>query len=187
MPFPLQENKTQSHNLQVIMAPSLPEETPAEAPELEQSLQLLSSWRLAIVIGSLCLGILLFGLDTNIIGTAIPRITTEFHSLADVSWYGSSYLLAVTVIQPLFGNLYKFFNVKIVYLISLLVFEGMLDLPHAELLKIRTTLIMISSGLCNKCSCPFFGNIYSGTYRSGLRRRWSPTRRTRHHYQRCSS
>ncbi|PSR77158.1 major facilitator superfamily domain-containing protein [Coniella lustricola] len=83
----------------------------------------LTSWRLAVVIGSLCLGIFLFGLDTNIIGTAIPRITTEFHSLGDVSWYGSAYLLAVTVIQPLFGNFYKFFNVKKVYLISLLIFE----------------------------------------------------------------
>lgn len=84
----------------------------------------LGSWRLVTVIGSLCLGIFLFGLDTNIIGTAIPRITTDFHSLPDVSWYGSSYLLTVTAFQPLFGSLYKFFNAKIVYLVSLVVFEG---------------------------------------------------------------
>lgn len=103
---------------QVIMATS---SSPTEAAH---SMHVLSSWRLAVVIGSLCLGIFLFGLDTNIIGTAIPRITTEFHSLSDVSWYGASYLLAVTVIQPLFGNLYKFFNVKITYLSSLFVFEG---------------------------------------------------------------
>ncbi|KAH8159043.1 hypothetical protein CIB48_g9207 [Xylaria polymorpha] len=82
-----------------------------------------SAWRVAIVIGSLCLGILLFGLDVNILGTAIPRITTDFHSLADVSWYGSAYLLTVTAFQPLFGNLYKYFNAKVVYLASLVVFE----------------------------------------------------------------
>lgn len=83
-----------------------------------------SAWRVAIVISSLCLGILLFGLDVNILGTAIPRITTDFHSLADVSWYGSAYLLTVTAFQPLFGNLYKYFNAKVVYLASLVVFEG---------------------------------------------------------------
>jgi hypothetical protein len=84
----------------------------------------LQSWRLAIVIGTLCLGAFLYGLDANIIGTAIPRITTDFKSLPAVAWYGSSYLLTVTAFQPFFGNLYKFFNAKLVYLASLLIFEG---------------------------------------------------------------
>ncbi|KAI1078845.1 MFS general substrate transporter [Whalleya microplaca] len=83
----------------------------------------LQSWRLTIVIGSLCLGIFLLGLDMNIIGVAIPRITTEFKSLNDIAWYGSAYLLTITAFQPLFGNLYKYFNAKTVYLISLFLFE----------------------------------------------------------------
>ncbi|CRG89904.1 Putative HC-toxin efflux carrier TOXA [Talaromyces islandicus] len=84
----------------------------------------LQSWRLVIVIGTLCLGAFLYGLDANIIGTAIPRITTDFKSLPAVAWYGASYLLTVTAFQPFFGNLYKFFNAKIVYLASLLIFEA---------------------------------------------------------------
>ncbi|KAK4161122.1 major facilitator superfamily domain-containing protein [Cladorrhinum sp. PSN259] len=84
----------------------------------------LTSWRLGTVILSLCLGIFLFGLDTNIIGTAIPRITTEFNSLQDISWYGSAYLLTATAFQPIFGSLYKFFPAKIVYMISLVIFEA---------------------------------------------------------------
>lgn len=83
----------------------------------------LSSWRLVTVMTSLCLGIFLFGLDVNIIGVAIPPITTEFNSLQDVAWYGASYLLTLTAFQPLFGNLYKFFNAKMVYLGSLALFE----------------------------------------------------------------
>lgn len=67
---------------------------------------------------------MLLGLDMNIIGVAIPRITTDFRSLSDIAWYGSAYLLTMTAFQPLFGNLYKFFNTKTVYLISLLLFEG---------------------------------------------------------------
>ncbi|KAK8026497.1 major facilitator superfamily domain-containing protein [Apiospora marii] len=87
----------------------------------------LRSWRLAVVITSLCFGILLLGLDMNIIGVAIPRITTDFRSLSDIAWYGSAYLLTITAFQPLFGNLYKFFNAKTVYLISLLLFEAISD------------------------------------------------------------
>jgi MFS family permease len=84
----------------------------------------LRSWRLAIVVGSLFLGIFLFGLDVTIIGVAIPKITTEFGSLNKVAWYGSAYLLTVTAFQPSFGNLYRYFNAKVVYLVSLVVFEG---------------------------------------------------------------
>lgn len=84
----------------------------------------LRSWRLAIVITTLFLGIFLYGLDVNIIGVAIPEITTQFGSLDKVAWYGSAYLLTVTAFQPGFGNIYKHFNAKIVYLTSLLIFEG---------------------------------------------------------------
>ncbi|KAK0634372.1 major facilitator superfamily domain-containing protein [Bombardia bombarda] len=85
--------------------------------------QHLATWRLSMVMTSLCLGIFLFGLDVNIIGVAIPHITTEFRSLPDVAWYGAAYLLTLTAFQPLFGNLYKFFNAKFVYLVSLILFE----------------------------------------------------------------
>ncbi|KAI0533326.1 MFS general substrate transporter [Xylaria digitata] len=84
----------------------------------------LRSWRLGIVIGSLCLGIFLLGLDQNIIGVAILRITTEFRSLNDIAWYGSAYLLTITAFQPFFGNLYRYFNAKLVYLASLILFEA---------------------------------------------------------------
>ncbi|KAF3055559.1 putative HC-toxin efflux carrier TOXA [Daldinia childiae] len=87
------------------------------------SLPSLPSTRLFAIIGGLCLGTFLFGLDLNIIGVAIPPITTEFRSLADVAWYGSAYMLTLTAFQPLFGNLNKFFNPKVVYMISLSIFE----------------------------------------------------------------
>lgn len=90
----------------------------------DESDRYLRSWRLAIVILSLCLGTFLIALDTTIIGVAVPRITTDFRSLQDIAWYGSAYLLTVTVLQPTFGNLYKFFNVKVTYMMSIVLFEG---------------------------------------------------------------
>jgi hypothetical protein len=43
--------------------------------------------RIALVFG-LCITTFLVGLDNLIIATAIPKITTLFHSLEDVGWYG---------------------------------------------------------------------------------------------------
>ncbi|KAF2867710.1 MFS multidrug transporter-like protein [Massariosphaeria phaeospora] len=83
----------------------------------------LRSWRLGVVVTSLCLGVVLYGLDMNIIGVAIPVITTEFKSLDDIAWYGAAYLLTITAFQPFFGNMYKYFDAKAVYLVSIVLFE----------------------------------------------------------------
>ena len=95
-----------------------------ETAEHSKDITHLQSWKLPTVIGSLCLGIFLLGLDMNIIGVAVPRITTDFRSLNDIAWYGSAYLLTITAFQPFFGNLYKYFNAKAMYLASLILFEG---------------------------------------------------------------
>ena len=54
---------------------------------------------------------------------AIPQITNDFNSLADVGWYGSAYLLTCCAFQLLFGKIYTCFSLKGVYLGSLLLFE----------------------------------------------------------------
>ncbi len=83
-----------------------------------------SGMRLYIIILALLLGTLLVAIDNTIIGVVIPKVTTVFRDLDDVGWYGSGYLLTVTALQPLFGNFYKSFQVKVVYLTSVVIFEG---------------------------------------------------------------
>ncbi|KAH9220199.1 major facilitator superfamily domain-containing protein [Leptodontidium sp. 2 PMI_412] len=63
--------------------------------------------KLWLLVTAITLGTSLVLLDMSIIATAIPQITTEFHTLADVGWYGSSYLLASSALQPLTGKLYS--------------------------------------------------------------------------------
>ncbi|KAF2401209.1 MFS general substrate transporter [Trichodelitschia bisporula] len=72
---------------------------------------------------ALCVTTFLIGLDQMIIATAIPKITTQFHSLDDVGWYGSAYLLCTTALQPSFGKIYTYFNVKWTFVAALVVFE----------------------------------------------------------------
>jgi MFS family permease len=54
---------------------------------------------------------------------AIPQITSRFHSLHDVGWYGSSYLLASAALQPLTGKIYSLFNTKWTFICFFAVFE----------------------------------------------------------------
>ncbi|KAF2156818.1 MFS general substrate transporter [Myriangium duriaei CBS 260.36] len=71
----------------------------------------------------LALSVFCVALDNTILATAIPRITDQFHSIDDVGWYGSSYLLTTCSFQLGFGKLYKFLSLKAVYLGALAIFE----------------------------------------------------------------
>lgn len=83
-----------------------------------------NGWRLGIVIVSFLFGTLLVAIDNTIVGTVVPKISTVFNALDEVGWYGSSDLLTATALQPTFGTIYNYFNVKLTYLISILIFEG---------------------------------------------------------------
>jgi MFS family permease len=63
--------------------------------------------KLLSVIIALVLAIFLASLDMNIIATAIPRITDDFHSLNDVGWYGSALFLTVAASQSVWEKAYK--------------------------------------------------------------------------------
>jgi len=58
------------------------------------------------------LAVFLVALDRTIVATAIPQITDEYHSLGDIGWYGSAYMLTTSASQLLFGRLFKFYNTK---------------------------------------------------------------------------
>ncbi|KAG4029650.1 hypothetical protein MFRU_015g01840 [Monilinia fructicola] len=99
---------------------------PGEAPEdVEGSPhRYLTGWRLALVTVSLALCMFLTGVDGSVIGVATPGITTSFHAIDDLAWYGSGYMLPHTVLQPILGVLCKSFNVRYVFLTSLVIFEA---------------------------------------------------------------
>ncbi|OIW34274.1 DHA14-like major facilitator [Coniochaeta ligniaria NRRL 30616] len=82
-----------------------------------------SGMKLGLINLALCLAVFLMALDNAIIATAIPKITDQFHSLADVGWYGSAYMLTTAALQLLFGRFYTFFSIKWVFLIAIAFFE----------------------------------------------------------------
>ncbi|KAL4972517.1 major facilitator superfamily domain-containing protein [Aspergillus desertorum] len=79
--------------------------------------------RLAAIVLSLMLGMFLVALDNTILGTAIPKITDEFHDLNKVSWYGAAYFMTFGGFQSTWGKVYKYFSVKIWFMVAMAVFE----------------------------------------------------------------
>ncbi|KAJ5982619.1 Major facilitator superfamily domain general substrate transporter, partial [Penicillium sp. IBT 35674x] len=83
----------------------------------------VSGVRLFLVWAPLSLVVFLMLLDISIVATAVPKITSDFHSLGDVGWYGSAYLLANCALQPLAGKLYTHFHSKPIFLAFFAIFE----------------------------------------------------------------
>ncbi|KAH7627817.1 major facilitator superfamily domain-containing protein [Sordaria sp. MPI-SDFR-AT-0083] len=89
----------------------------------EDGVEYPTGLKLGMITMALCLAVFLMALDNSIIATAIPKITDQFHSLPDVGWYGSAYLLTTAALQLLFGRFYTFFSLKWVFLIAIFIFE----------------------------------------------------------------
>jgi MFS transporter, DHA2 family, glioxin efflux transporter len=82
-----------------------------------------SAFPLVMIVIALVLSIFLVALDMTIVATAIPRITDEFHSLDQVGWYGSAFFLTIAAFQSTWGKGYKYFPLKITYMLAIFFFE----------------------------------------------------------------
>ncbi|PYH75064.1 MDR family MFS transporter [Aspergillus vadensis CBS 113365] len=76
-----------------------------------------------LVALALYIAVFLVSLDRLIVATATPKITDHFHSIGDIGWYGSSYMLAASASQLTYGRIYTFYPIKWVFLLSIFVFE----------------------------------------------------------------
>lgn len=78
---------------------------------------------LVLITAGLMLSIFLVALDSTIISTAIPQITSDFGSISNIAWYGSAYSVTNTAWQPTWGKAYHYFPLKATFLSAILVFE----------------------------------------------------------------
>jgi MFS family permease len=129
---------------------SLEEKSHEESNLSEQELYVKSDdypkgFKFVLITISLMLAIFIMALDTSIIGrstiyyelksfntventhillaTAVPNITSSFHSIDDIGWYSSAYLLPLMSLQPTFGKIYSYYRVKPVFLGAMFTFE----------------------------------------------------------------
>lgn len=100
-------------------------ESLAESSDVDTSKDIVypGTGKLILILGAAALSIFLVALDTTIVSTAIPRITDDFHSLDDVAWYGSGFFMTTAAFQSMSGKAYKYFSIKLVFLLAVFVFE----------------------------------------------------------------
>lgn len=100
-----------------------PESSPASAAQDDSVPQYPRGIKLVLITTGLMLSIFLTALDSTIISTAIPSITTEFGSISYIAWYGSAYIVTNASFQSSWGKAYQYFPLKPTFLLSILVFE----------------------------------------------------------------
>ncbi|KAF1937568.1 MFS general substrate transporter [Clathrospora elynae] len=93
------------------------QDEPTEANEYPSGL------RLVFILLALVLGIFLVSLDLTIVATAIPKITSEFNGLDDVSWYSAAFFMTIGGFQSAWGKAYKYFPLKTTFLLAIFTFE----------------------------------------------------------------
>ncbi|KAJ4422622.1 hypothetical protein N0V82_002741 [Gnomoniopsis sp. IMI 355080] len=78
--------------------------------------------RFWLIIFCNALVLVFMGLDTSIVSTAVPHITDDFHTVADVGWYSSALRLCSSSFAFMFGKTYTLFPLRPVFLSSLAIF-----------------------------------------------------------------
>src|SRR4051812_35742694 len=142
--------------------------------------------RIAVVMTGLMLVLLLASLDQTIVSTALPTIVGDLGGLAHLSWVVTAYLLAVTVVTPLYGKLGDLYGRKVVLQGALVIFligSALCGLSEnmTELIVFRAIQGLGGGGLVVRGQAAIGGGVPpahprkgSGPFRGGLRRADNP-------------
>src|ERR1044072_665775 len=82
----------------------------------------ISHQQIIVVFGGLLLVMLLAALDSTIVATALPTIVKEFGGLDHISWVVTAYLLAQTIVTPIYGKLGDLYGRKRVLQFAIVIF-----------------------------------------------------------------
>lgn len=82
----------------------------------------LTHRQILVVFSGLVLAMLLAALDSTIVATALPTIVGELGGLERLGWVVTAYLLAQTVVTPLYGKLGDLYGRKIVLQSAIVLF-----------------------------------------------------------------
>ncbi len=78
--------------------------------------------QILVILGGLMTGMFLAALDQSIVGTALPRITSDLHGLNKLSWVVTAYLLASTAATPLWGKISDLYGRRLIFQTAIITF-----------------------------------------------------------------
>src|SRR5437764_13705091 len=78
--------------------------------------------QILVAFSGLVLAMLLAALDSTIVSTALPTIVSELGGLVHLAWVVTGYLLAQTIVTPIYGKLGDLYGRKIVLQSAIVLF-----------------------------------------------------------------
>src|SRR4051812_747654 len=78
--------------------------------------------QILVAFSGLVLAMLLAALDSTIVSTALPTIVSELGGLEHLAWVVTVYLLAQTIVTPVYGKLGDLYGRKIVMQSAIVLF-----------------------------------------------------------------
>ncbi|HVE32834.1 MAG TPA: MFS transporter, partial [Gemmatimonadaceae bacterium] len=82
----------------------------------------LSHRQVLVVFSGLVLAMLLAALDSTIVSTALPTIVGDLGGLEHLAWVVTGYLLAQTIVTPVYGKLGDLYGRKLVLQSAIAIF-----------------------------------------------------------------
>ncbi|KAF2874904.1 major facilitator superfamily-domain-containing protein [Massariosphaeria phaeospora] len=96
-------------------APEVPEVPEDEKPQR-------GKLKIALIMLSLGISVLLVAIDITIVTTALPTIAEQFNSASGYTWVGSAYLIANSAATPIWGKVSDIFGRKPCLLVTMSIF-----------------------------------------------------------------
>ena len=93
-----------------------------DGAELPATSTYLTHKQIIVVMVGVMSGMLLAALDQSIVGTALPKITSELGGLDKLSWVVTAYLLTATAVTPLWGKISDLYGRRLIFQIAITIF-----------------------------------------------------------------
>ncbi|WP_406230913.1 MDR family MFS transporter [Nocardia sp. NBC_01009] len=84
----------------------------------------LTQKRIWLIFSALIAGMFLASLDQMIVGTAMPTIVGDLGGISHMAWTATSYLLATTIVMPIYGKFGDMFGRRWLFLFAITVFTA---------------------------------------------------------------
>ncbi len=78
--------------------------------------------QILVVMSGLLTGMFLSALDQSVVGTALPRITSDLGGLDKLSWVVTAYLLTSTASTPLWGKISDLYGRRLLFQAAIIIF-----------------------------------------------------------------
>ncbi len=105
-----------------VAGSTTPGSTPPETMQDEETQAYFSHRQIMIVMSGIMSGMFLAALDQSIVGTALPKITSELGGLDKLAWVVTAYLVTATAATPLWGKISDLYGRRLIFQVAISIF-----------------------------------------------------------------